>query len=94
MLFTHRGISGPAILQISSYWQAGDDLRVNLLPGIDVAESLAAQQRSHPAAELRTVLAELLPERLAQRLPPPFYKIGPHPLRIICWHNQKFRFII
>ncbi|MSQ15085.1 MAG: NAD(P)/FAD-dependent oxidoreductase [Dehalococcoidia bacterium] len=68
MLFTHRGISGPAILQISSYWQSGDDLRVDLLPGIDAAESLAAQQGSHAAAELRTALSELLPKRLAQRL--------------------------
>ena len=68
MLFTHRGISGPAILQISSYWQPGDELRANLLPDIDVDEFLASQQTSHPGAELRTVLAEVLPKRLAQRL--------------------------
>ncbi len=68
MLFTHRGISGPAILQISSHWQPGDDLRVNLTPDIDVAAFLASQQSSHPTAELRTVLTELLPKRLAQRL--------------------------
>ena len=68
MLFTHRGISGPAILQLSSYWQSGDELRVNFLPGIDAFEWLAGRQRSRPAAELATVLAELLPKRLSQRL--------------------------
>ena len=68
MLFTHRGVSGPAILQISSYWQPGDDLRIDLLPDLDAFDHLEAQQRERPAAELRTVLSELLPKRLAQRL--------------------------
>jgi predicted Rossmann fold flavoprotein len=68
LLITHRGLSGPAILQISSYWQPGADLRLDLLPGVDAAEVLRAQQQERPAAELRTVLAELLPKRLAQRL--------------------------
>ena len=68
MLVTHRGISGPAILQISSYWQPGDDLRLNLLPDCDVFEALREQQRAHSDAELRTRLAELLPRRLALRL--------------------------
>jgi predicted Rossmann fold flavoprotein len=68
MLFTHRGISGPAILQISSYWQCGDELWINLLPGIDVYAWLIDRQHSRPATELRTVLAEWLPKRLAQRL--------------------------
>jgi predicted Rossmann fold flavoprotein len=68
MLFTHRGISGPAILQISSYWQSGEKLQVNLLPGRDVFESLADRQRNRPDAELKTVLGEWFPKRLAQRL--------------------------
>ncbi|MGH8146939.1 MAG: NAD(P)/FAD-dependent oxidoreductase [Rhodanobacteraceae bacterium] len=68
MLFTHRGISGPAILQISSYWQPGDDLRINLVPDIEVSEWLRAQRGARPAMELKNVLAELLPKRLAQRL--------------------------
>ncbi|KFI24017.1 NAD(P)/FAD-dependent oxidoreductase [Nitrosococcus oceani] len=68
MLFTHRGISGPAILQISSYWQLSDELGINLLPGTDVLAWLTERQRSRPSAELRTVLAECLPKRLAQRL--------------------------
>ncbi len=65
MLITHRGISGPAILQISSYWQPGDDLRLNLLPDRDVLAFLLDQQAQRGAAELKTVLAEALPKRLA-----------------------------
>jgi len=68
MLFTHRGISGPAILQVSSYWQPGDDLRVDLLPDLDAAGWLEGQRASRPAAELKNVLADVLPKRLAQRL--------------------------
>ena len=68
MLVTHRGISGPAILQISSYWNPGDDVRLDLLPDDDAFEWLCAQQRERPAAELRTVLGERLPKRFAQRL--------------------------
>jgi hypothetical protein len=68
MLITHRGISGPAILQISSYWQPGDALQLDLLPDADAYAVLGAQRAARPAAELRTVLAELLPKRFAQRL--------------------------
>jgi len=68
MLFTHRGVSGPAILQISSYWQPGDDLRLDLLPGRDAHDWLRMQQRQRPDAELKTVLADALPRRFAQRL--------------------------
>ena len=68
MLFTHRGLSGPAILQISSYWQqarAAEPIRVNLLPEADVPKWLSSQRRSR--ALLSTLLAERLPKRLAQR---------------------------
>jgi predicted Rossmann fold flavoprotein len=68
VLITHRGLSGPAILQISSYWQPGDALTLNLLPDADIEDLLGAQQRERPAAELKTVLSDLLPKRLAQRL--------------------------
>ncbi len=68
MLITHRGISGPAILQISSYWQPGDELLLDLLPGRDAVQTLQALQAERPAAELKTLLAELLPKRFAQRL--------------------------
>ncbi|HEX6176508.1 MAG TPA: NAD(P)/FAD-dependent oxidoreductase [Candidatus Binatia bacterium] len=78
MLFTHRGLSGPAILQISSYWRLGEELRVNLLPDIDAAEWLLERHQSRPAAELKSVLGERLPKRLAQRLSERF---GTRPLR-------------
>ncbi|WP_293374610.1 NAD(P)/FAD-dependent oxidoreductase [Nevskia sp.] len=68
LLITHRGLSGPAILQISSYWQPGEPLTLNLLPDVDAADWLAAQQAERPASELRTVLSEALPKRYAQRL--------------------------
>ncbi|MFC3551723.1 NAD(P)/FAD-dependent oxidoreductase [Lysobacter cavernae] len=68
LLVTHRGVSGPSILQISSYWQPGDDLRLDLLPGRDALDTLQQLQHERPAAELKTVLAELLPKRFAQRL--------------------------
>lgn len=68
MLFTHRGISGPAMLQISSYWRHGQELRVNFLPSIDGAEWLLERQQTRPAAELKNVLGERFPKRLAQRL--------------------------
>jgi hypothetical protein len=68
LLFTHRGISGPAILQISSYWQPGEDLRIDLLPDRSAGEWLVEQRIARPLAELKTVLGEVLPKRLAQRL--------------------------
>jgi predicted Rossmann fold flavoprotein len=68
MLLTHRGISGPAILQISSYWNPGDDLRLDLLPDDDAQAWLLAQRGERAATELRNVLAERIPKRFAQRL--------------------------
>ena len=68
LLFTHRGLSGPAILQISSYWQPGDELLLDLLPEQSAFEYLSEQQQARPAIELKTALAEVLPKRLAQRL--------------------------
>jgi len=68
LLFTHRGLSGPAILQISSYWQPGDALSLDLLPEDDAAAWLLREQAERPALELKTMLAERLPKRLAQRL--------------------------
>jgi predicted Rossmann fold flavoprotein len=68
LLFTHRGVSGPSILQISSYWEPGQELRLDLLPDRDAADWLPAQRAARPAAELKTVLGDVLPKRLAQRL--------------------------
>ena len=79
MLLTHRGVSGPAILQVSSYWQPGDDLRLDLLPGEDAHAWLLAQRAERPAAELRSALAERMPRRFSQRLCE--HWLGSKPLR-------------
>jgi predicted Rossmann fold flavoprotein len=68
ILFTHRGLSGPAILQISSYWQPGEAININLLPEIDIAEQLKARQSAQPNIQLKTVLGEHLPKRLVAAL--------------------------
>ncbi|MDA3913915.1 NAD(P)/FAD-dependent oxidoreductase [Oleiagrimonas sp.] len=68
MLFTHRGISGPAILQISSYWQPGESVRIDFAPGTALEDWLHTQRHTHPDRELKTALSELVPKRLAQRL--------------------------
>jgi hypothetical protein len=68
ILFTHRGLSGPAILQISSYWHEGDTLSIDLAPGLEVENFLRERRRSRPRAELKTVLAEGLPARLAHAM--------------------------
>ncbi|MBT4906988.1 MAG: aminoacetone oxidase family FAD-binding enzyme, partial [Rhodospirillaceae bacterium] len=68
LLFTHRGLSGPSILQISSYWRAGDAIMVDLLPGTDVFGHLKKAKDTQPKLETQTALARLIPKRLAQRL--------------------------
>jgi predicted Rossmann fold flavoprotein len=68
LLFTHRGLSGPAILQISSYWRAGDAITVDLLPGKDAMALLREARKSSPRLQIQSVLAEHLPKRLAQML--------------------------
>ncbi|MBY0360877.1 MAG: NAD(P)/FAD-dependent oxidoreductase [Phreatobacter sp.] len=66
VLFTHRGLSGPAVLQISSYWREGDDIVVSLAPGVNVLEGLKAARARNGRQAVQTVLAEILPRRLAQ----------------------------
>lgn len=68
LLLTHRGLSGPAILQISSYWSPGEDLAIDWLPGQDAASALLAAKRGSPAQSLAGWLAAQMPRRLAQRL--------------------------
>jgi predicted Rossmann fold flavoprotein len=70
ILFTHRGLSGPAILQISSYLGEGQAISIDLAPDIDVARFLKDRKHLKPKAELKTILAELLPQRLAQAIAP------------------------
>lgn len=68
ILFTHRGLSGPAILQISSYWHPGEYVSINLLPGTDLAAFFTVQREKHPNLSLRNALAKLLPKRLVECL--------------------------
>ncbi|HKV56586.1 MAG TPA: NAD(P)/FAD-dependent oxidoreductase [Candidatus Binataceae bacterium] len=65
MLFTHRGLSGPAVLQISSYWRPGEALTLDLVPNLDGVAFVQERKRLRPKAELRSILAEAIPVRLA-----------------------------
>lgn len=68
LLFTHRGLSGPAILQISNYWKAGETIEINLLPNMDLAQTLEQQLAAHPKQSLRNTLSQWLPKRLVEVL--------------------------
>lgn len=68
LLFTHRGLSGPAILQISSFWDAGDTVEINLLPEHDALGWLQQQQAERPNSELKTLLGELFTKKMANLL--------------------------
>ena len=68
MLFTHRGLSGPSILQISSYWREGQAITVDLAPGVDIAATLKAARQTRGKQAAITVLSEHLPRRVAQMI--------------------------
>ena len=68
LLFTHRGLSGPAILQISSYWREGQDIVIDMAPEIDVLAGLKTIRGAHPRQEMATALADFLPKRLARTI--------------------------
>ena len=65
MLFTHRGLSGPSILQISSYWKLGDNIKINLSPKLDIFKLLKSKKNSNPKQDINTIISEILPKRLA-----------------------------
>ena len=73
MLFTHRGLSGPAMLQLSNYWHVGEPIFINLFPSLDMAAFLAEQKKQHPKQLIRTVLndqigAATLPKKVMATL--------------------------
>ncbi|HGJ5857091.1 NAD(P)/FAD-dependent oxidoreductase [Arsenophonus nasoniae] len=68
LLFTHRGLSGPAILQISSYWQPGEHISINLFPNINLIDYLTHEQTIHPNLLLKNLLAKYLPKRFIETL--------------------------
>ena len=66
MLFTHRGLSGPSILQISSYWKLKEEIQVNLSPDIDIYEFLLQKKSSNSKQDIQSAISEILPKRLSQ----------------------------
>lgn len=68
LLFTHRGLSGPAILQISSYWREGDEIVIDMAPGRDVLAELKEARKATPKQEIATALARILPKSLAENI--------------------------
>lgn len=68
LLFTHRGLSGPAMLQLSNYWQTGETIEINLLPDFDITELLLSHKSSHPKQLIRTVLSENTDNALPKKL--------------------------
>ena len=89
LLFTHRGLSGPAILQISSYWREGQDLLIDMAPRIDVLAELKRRRRDHPRQEMATALSELLPKRLARMIADSTVVRSASPIsRTCCWRRS------
>jgi predicted Rossmann fold flavoprotein len=85
LLFTHRGLSGPVILQISNYWHPGDSITIDLLPGSDLLEELKEAKRLHPQRQLKSFLLKKLPSRLVLAL---FSEqLLARPLQIIAQEN-------
>ncbi len=68
LLFTHRGLSGPSILQISSYWREGDDIAINLAPGVKISDFIKGEKQSNPKQHINTAIAAILPKRLADAI--------------------------
>jgi flavoprotein, HI0933 family len=97
MLITHRGLSGPAILQISSYWTPGEPVSIDLLPGVDAAGELRTLKMAGDRGELRSVLAQRLPKRFADRWcelhspSRPLVSIGDNELQTIGGQLHKWR---
>ena len=77
IVFTHRGLSGPAILQISSYWKDGRSITLNLAPGQNIESVLIERKKSRAKAELKTIIGEILPQRLATEMTLHFFQNAP-----------------
>ncbi|WP_282177216.1 NAD(P)/FAD-dependent oxidoreductase [Vibrio nereis] len=98
LLFTHRGLSGPSVLQISSYWKPGEPVNINLVPEVDVDELLERSLEKHPNQTLKNTLSKVLPKRLVEVLierkvleDKPLKQFGPKQLKHITetlenWH--------
>ncbi|WP_404419898.1 NAD(P)/FAD-dependent oxidoreductase [Marinospirillum sp.] len=90
LLITHRGLSGPAILQLSSYWQPGDQITINWLPDLKLNDELRQLRQTSPRSSLNTWLAEQLPKRLATTLMTLLeIQTGTLPERLADWSNNQ-----
>jgi predicted Rossmann fold flavoprotein len=68
MVFTHRGLSGPSVLQISSYWKLGGNIKINLSPKIDIFKLLMDKKKLNPKEDINIIISEILPKRLASMI--------------------------
>jgi len=78
LLFTHRGLSGPVMLQASSYWSPGEDITIDLLPGVEASELLLGAKRARPKSLIRVLLAEVFPKALIAELQTLFWPSHRH----------------
>lgn len=85
LLFTHRGLSGPSILQISSYWSEGNEITVNLAPDKDMLEFFKARRETNPKQDIETALSHTVPKRLAENICEETKVVG----RLAELHNNK-----
>ncbi len=85
MLITHRGLSGPAVLQASSYWRPGTHIEIDLVPGRDVAADLAARRARGDVTTTKAVVAEYVPRRLAER----WFEIEAEPTVVAVTSNER-----
>ncbi|NVP55018.1 aminoacetone oxidase family FAD-binding enzyme [Mycoplana rhizolycopersici] len=97
MLFTHRGLSGPAILQISSFWREGDEITLHLQPDVDLAVLLAAARKENGKQAVQTVLSEHMPRKLAQLLvgqsgvDGPLAEVAGRKIEMLAEHVRRWR---
>lgn len=97
MLFTHRGLSGPAILQISSFWREGDEITLHLQPDVDLAALLAAARKENGRQAVQTVLSEHMPRKLAQFLVSqsgvdgPLAEVAGRKIEMLAEHIRRWR---
>ena len=89
LLFTHRGLSGPSVLQISSYWREGDEILVNFAPDYEIFEYLKTARSEQPKQMLRTVLSEILPVRVVALV----LSFGDYDTRIADLSDKKLRVV-
>ncbi|KGY07404.1 NAD(P)/FAD-dependent oxidoreductase [Vibrio sinaloensis] len=100
LLFTHRGLSGPSVLQISSYWKPGETVTINLVPDVDMDELLSQNLEKHPNQSLKNTLAKVLPKRLVEVLierkvleDKPLKQFGVNQLKAISQTLQQWQIV-